>query len=448
MKKPALLFMTILILFSTIACFCCNAISNQSISALSGCKNAAVESNSFGAFAYGSSGKNVYATRLLPSYKSYSVTLSGNAKSLCMDNKFLCAVYTSNGTVCIMCLDTDSGNYNTYNLGKLSLFSQSIFSVSGDRVFFLSTGRAYTSATSYDFSGRLIQNYSFSQNCIDLFTNSGNSYVRMQDGSVYRLDNNAEYCLTLSQDCEIYNAGAGWIADCDGAIYSLSDGKKAEVVIKNADYICTDSEKIYYTSGYNAYCRTFASSQIRHCDADEKFEYITVFNGKTAVVNSDFTGFTVAAESEYESFSLDAPSTSGSTENPSVFIQNNESTDLGFIISKSERIIYNINPGTTVSELKRAFDNTAVITTSSDSSVTSGKIKTGYRLVNDGKAYALAVRGDLTGEGNVNSRDVTLMMNYFIHSAELSGEYIKAADYNADGNIDNRDLVLISRNTN
>ena len=54
----------------------------------------------------------------------------------------------------------------------------------------------------------------------------------------------------------------------------------------------------------------------------------------------------------------------------------------------------------------------------------------------------------MTGEGNVNSKDVTLLQKYLCDNAELDGAYLKAADFNLDGEADNRDLVLISRQRN
>ncbi len=72
-------------------------------------------------------------------------------------------------------------------------------------------------------------------------------------------------------------------------------------------------------------------------------------------------------------------------------------------------------------------------------------MKTGYKVKYNGNDYLVAVKGDVTGEGNVKSNDVTKLMDYFVNRLDFSAVFKAAADYNLDGNVDNKDLVLISR---
>ncbi|WP_278419828.1 dockerin type I repeat-containing protein, partial [Ruminococcus bromii] len=123
----------------------------------------------------------------------------------------------------------------------------------------------------------------------------------------------------------------------------------------------------------------------------------------------------------------------------------NRAVNSDYIIS--DGMIYGIYSGETVADFKRKTSADAVYRT--DGTVAkSGKLKTGFTAVIDSKTYVIAVCGDVTGEGNVNSRDVTLLHKYLCGNAELDGAYLKAADFNLDGEADNRDLVLISRQKN
>ena len=60
-------------------------------------------------------------------------------------------------------------------------------------------------------------------------------------------------------------------------------------------------------------------------------------------------------------------------------------------------------------------------------------------------SFELAVIGDITGEGNMNSRDLTELMEYLVGSLSFDGVYADAADLSGDGIVDVIDLALLKR---
>ncbi|WP_417141874.1 dockerin type I repeat-containing protein, partial [Ruminococcus bromii] len=123
----------------------------------------------------------------------------------------------------------------------------------------------------------------------------------------------------------------------------------------------------------------------------------------------------------------------------------NQAVNSDYIIS--DGMIYGIYSGETVADFKNKTSAENVY--KADGTIAkSGKLKTGFTTVINSKTYVITVCGDVTGEGNVNSKDVTLLQKYLCDNAELDGAYLKAADFNLDGEADNRDLVLISRQKN
>ena len=74
-------------------------------------------------------------------------------------------------------------------------------------------------------------------------------------------------------------------------------------------------------------------------------------------------------------------------------------------------------------------------------------MKTGYQSDCFGDLKYISVLGDITGEGNVKSNDVSLFMKFITDAKTLDIVYLSSCDYNLDSKIDNRDLVLISRKT-
>ncbi|MBQ4568865.1 MAG: dockerin type I repeat-containing protein [Ruminococcus sp.] len=77
--------------------------------------------------------------------------------------------------------------------------------------------------------------------------------------------------------------------------------------------------------------------------------------------------------------------------------------------------------------------------------VASGKLGTGMTVLADGTRYSVAVKGDLTGEGNLNSRDLDAMMRHLTKENFLADIFAIAADLDNDNAITTKDLLALSR---
>jgi hypothetical protein len=55
------------------------------------------------------------------------------------------------------------------------------------------------------------------------------------------------------------------------------------------------------------------------------------------------------------------------------------------------------------------------------------------------------IKGDVNGDGEVDNRDLIMIARYLVDLVEFSAKQMEAADYNEDGVVDNKDLVLIAR---
>ncbi|MBQ4105436.1 MAG: hypothetical protein IJC86_03505 [Clostridia bacterium] len=76
---------------------------------------------------------------------------------------------------------------------------------------------------------------------------------------------------------------------------------------------------------------------------------------------------------------------------------------------------------------------------------TSGKLGTRMTVNYQGKQYCIIVMGDITGEGNVNSRDLYLFMDYFCKTRDLDTVERKATNLFVDNTIDLRDLLALAK---
>jgi hypothetical protein len=53
--------------------------------------------------------------------------------------------------------------------------------------------------------------------------------------------------------------------------------------------------------------------------------------------------------------------------------------------------------------------------------------------------------GDLNGDGEIDNRDIILLARYLVHLVEFDADQLVRADFNADGIVNNSDLVALAR---
>lgn len=78
------------------------------------------------------------------------------------------------------------------------------------------------------------------------------------------------------------------------------------------------------------------------------------------------------------------------------------------------------------------------------------KLATGYKLnILDTdkktvkKTYTLIKKGDISGEGKINSKDAISALRYYVEMDKISGVFLTAADVNNDGKINPKDALCI-----
>ena len=124
-------------------------------------------------------------------------------------------------------------------------------------------------------------------------------------------------------------------------------------------------------------------------------------------------------------------------------------------IDPQTKIITGIDQGTTIKEFKNNISyNTEKYSIHfinySNSAVTSGIVGTNMKVIlkeNDKTRceYTIVIYGDLTGEGNINSRDTNALLNYLLGKTSLEDPCLLAADINHDNVVNTLDLLLLEK---
>lgn len=397
------------------------AVEKYNFNIFSNCEEVYFDADDNGAFAFACNGKTVYTQSFVPTIKSYSFTVDGGFVGVpFIDKDTVCAVYMTNDfkyrIVRINCFD---GRVSYVNSDVLDDFNYTDISICNNRLYVMKTDEVYCYVSAYDFNGKHLSDYRFSEKNVNaITTNNGSAYVFLYDGSVYRLDENkAEYCTRVRDCSDFYNSGAGFLSDSRGYIYSLNENKEYTNMYNCTNPFSVSNESIYYYRSGSVYRTSLNNSSITKYEINRNTGKILYACGKVVAITDDYSTATIIGNSNA---------------NFSDYIF----TDDGFIC--------NIKSGTTAAQLKKNCPPITSVTDKNGNNL-SGKLRTGAVVATKETSYTVVVLGDVTGTGTVSSNDYKLLMKTLTGEKEIFGAYKKAADYNLDGSVDNKDLVLIAQ---
>ena len=437
----------ILFLTANISAF---AVETYSFNTFSDCEEVYCDVSDSGAFAFGYYGKTIRTQSFLPSVHSYSFTADGGFVSVpFLDVDTVCAVYrTDDNKYHILRINCLSGEVSNINSDVIEDFNYNDFVICNNRIYIIKTDDVYCYVSSYGFDGRRISDYSFNGlNVNEIITNNGSVYAFLYGGSVYRLDEDgAKYCTRVRDSSDFYNCGADFLADSNGYIYSLKENSEYNAMYKRNVPFAVDSENVYYSGNGYLYCCALNSDSIKRYELSGTPEKILQACGKTVVLSDDFSKATVLSDGDYKNTDFNSDKETkptNSADKGKISDENSDNNSIQLIFT-DDGLLCNIKAGTTATQLKKSCPQIINVTDKNGNDY-SGKLRTGAVAVTDDKSYTISVIGDITGTGTVSSNDYKLLMQTFTGEKEIFGAYKKAADYNLDGSVDNRDLVLIAQ---
>lgn len=435
--KRLISLLTAVILISCVSICKSRAYEEYNLSDLANCSGIKSDSNSRGGYLCAFSGNTVFSARLVPDFSSYNFTVNGHINGVSQSGKYTYALVledTFTNKYSVYSLNTDNGNVRKTSFNDENFRTDS-FSVSDNCVYYIKTDSAYVYVACVNLSSDKKTKITFGQNVNEVFNNNGKSYARLCDGSIYKLSQSSStYVADTGELKNIYNAGINRVINEDGFIVSLSDNSRNYVSNATEENVSVSDGKIYSAVNYRLNLKT--SEKTKSVSIPDRATAVVSYKKQCAVLLDNGT------VQVYESSDFDEKKTADNNNHSDSSNLDNQAVISDYIFS--DGIIYGIYSGETVADFKaKTFADTVY---KSDGSVAkSGKLKTGFTTVMNSKTYTISVCGDVTGEGNVNSKDVTLLQKHLCGNAKLSGAFLKAADFNLDGKVDNRDLVLISR---
>lgn len=446
------LLITIAFIVTVIALCAANAsvfaVGKFDFNTLSDCDKIYCDTSDSGAFGFGFNKNTLYTQSFVPAVRSYSFKVDGGfVGAPFLDDTTVCAVYMSNDfNYHIVRMNCLSGEVSFPDSNIIDDFNCNDLSICGNRIYIIKYDEVYCYVSAYSFEGRHIRDYRFDgKNVNEITTNNGCTYVFLYDGSVYRLtESRADYCGWVRDSSDFYNCGVNYLSDSKKYIYSLKENTEYTFMYGKSFPFAVDESSVYYSNGTTLYSRSLEGSCIKSCSLGVIPDKLLSACGKTVAISDSYKTFSVISDSDFKDIDFENNNGKDETKPAQNNSSNNHSDKSEDYIFTDEGILCNVSEGTTAARLKKDCPQITQITDKNGNEI-SGKLKTGMIVITDDGSFCVAVRGDITGTGSVNSNDVKMLMNTFIEKNQISGAYEKAADYNLDGSVDNKDLVLIAQ---
>lgn len=422
--------------------------------------------DSSGAYVVSFNGSHVDITRYTADTVSAGLNLSYTVSGVCAyHGKIVCFSNDNlNNSLIVNVYYLDSDFLDNFAINNVKLNNDTDFCCD-DNAIYIENHRNNSELLAYSYDGNLLNRYRFDQRIIDLFGGYDSGVYSVSDNTLYRLIGNQFTAVNGAVvEPPLSPAESNILVSEYGRVYVVSGNQISHTFTIDSRFGtangCVIGDLLYYPDGsvINGYdigtgnkISTYRLSYEPSLLYNDAGDIIAV--GDRTFTSVDPNDFTELYRSNNNSDSAGNHSTSPvnkrSDDDPDIDLSD-ISSDV-YQIDHDHYYIYDIPPETTISQFKKniRYDGWSLSLSRDGSEKTSGSVGTAMTAVftsdNNGITFELSVIGDLTGEGNCNSRDVNIILDYLIGSADFNGVYDLSADISKDGRVNAVDAALVKR---
>ena len=379
------------------------------------------------------SGKNAAVIELAPENRSYSFSFDNQAVDCCVLNKtayFL--VYNHSRDKCADIFTASSGKLKkSLTLQNIIISSSSAIAVDNNGNIYIKNSSAYIQV--FNKSGRQINELREKSDALIQYPDFAAAY---RSKHLYKLYGDKVKTFDTSAEYPLYGINGNYIADINGTVYNAGNMSKKADFNTEGFYKVAATDNYFVTAGESSLSvYNKAGTKINTLDFDTQIQAICSYkNSVCAVLRS---GGNYLCEQINEA-NLKPKAEPAAEKGADGITPGNYRVRKGYIFVDVKTTIGDFKESLAGRNYDIVFKNrrTGYIRTSNEVTISSNGVS---------KTYTFIVIGDVTGEGNVNSRDERAMFNHLLGKETLSGINRLAGDINRDNKISNCDLVLLSR---
>jgi len=416
--------------------------------------------------------------------QSYNVilTLNNDVYSYNLyDNSiiFLCPIKSTNQTEVVV-YDIENDYLTSFNIKGTYNYSYCNIAFDNSYVYLAKTDGHISM---YNLRGKTIKEFDTQNTVHSLLCNYNNYVYALTRDGIYSI--NSSGCSLVQS----YNFGgpARFVNNNDfvdslGYMYRISDNSAIKLITTQSDVRYpsggTYKNNAIVSNTSNLFSLDISSNKtLKSYNTDSYIEQFFIvkdivvtlsFSGNTPIIKTiSYDDFKSVASTNNNSSNNNnnqgnnSSSNSNLNNNSNNNNSNNSNSELNNISTIHSDIydvdnnylkIRGISPQTTVAQFKKNMQYNGYnvkFYKYGGNEITSGYVGTAtvakFYNNNISYEYELCIGGDLTGEGNVNSRDKNMMFDYLLNEVSFTGVFLDCADLDNSNSIDTIDLILLLR---
>lgn len=304
----------------------------------------------------------------------------------------------------------------------------------------------------YSASGKMIGSYSFNNTITGLLNRDGVLYA-VSNHRLYRVSDRLHEVAGESVYSPLSFIDTGMLCDRSGSIYTLSGDRLRLYCTLNSGSECTaafiDGE-FYYPSGRTVYRYDDDGHAAAALTLDSDIIALYGYDNVLYAVDAGYCVYRILL-SEFIALKSNSDTSSITQEQSSPKYSGGRISSDVYTVDYDAMRILGIPGGTTFARFKQnmRYEGYSVRFFRDDEERKSGSVGTAMTAVfsdgEDSYTFELSVVGDITGEGNINTRDLTELMDYLVGSIRFDGVYLDAGDLSRDGVVDAVDMAILKR---
>ena len=305
----------------------------------------------------------------------------------------------------------------------------------------------------YSSGGKLKCRYAFGDNVMGMIHRGNRLYVVSAD-RLYRLSGDTIVAIDGARvSSPLSFVDNSTLSDAQGRIYTLSgDSIRLSMTIDSGGLCssaCRIDDHLYYPQGNTVYCYDASGSKTAYLTLNSDIIGVYAFEGSINVLDDTFCVSRIMP-SEFIPLITPTEEDDSDAEHAAPRVRGRIGSETYTVDFDTMRIAGIPSPTTfAVFKKNMSYDGYSVRLFRDGRELSGGRVGTAMCAVfesdSDSLTFELSVVGDITGEGNVNSRDLTELMEYLVGSLYFDGVYAMAADLSDDGAVDALDLAMLKR---